>query len=100
MPTPTCIRCGCSSSTPRCPSCMAALSLNEEGAYGLGKAKAKAAPKSATSKTATPASTVTPGTLTKIKSIMPDWAWALIAIGGIAVVGGTVYFLTSKRRSE
>jgi len=64
---------------------MAALSMSEEGAYGLGKA----APQK---KNTTQADTAP----RNVFSILPEWAWGLVAVGGIALISGTVYFLTSK----
>jgi hypothetical protein len=72
------------------------LSLSTEEAYGLGKAKAKAAPKTKDA-SAVVAPAAPRGAVATIASKLPEWAWALIAIGGIAVIGGTTYLLVGRR---
>lgn len=69
--------------------------MSAEEPYGLGKAKSTAKPK--TKPAATAASAAPKGAVATIAAKLPEWAWALIAIGGIAVIGGTTYLLVSKR---
>lgn len=34
------------------------------------------------------------------KKGLPTWAWALIAVGGVAVVGGVIYFVFGGKKKE
>jgi len=92
----TCPRCGRPSFGSYCRFCAGLLPRNSEEAYGLGKAKAKKepAPTSVAGAIKLARASLAPAAVVKKK--MPEWAWALIAIGSIALVGGGVYYFVSR----
>ncbi len=92
-----CPRCGCPSFGPRCRRCSGSLAIaGTSGLFGLnggleGRKKKKAA--SGGGGGAVPATR-------SAKKGLPMWATALIAFGGILLIGGGLYWLKTRKRRK